>query len=223
MRLTRRTEPERVTTMRSFLRRVKIVSPIAVVAVAIALLVAGTSSGHVQHGQRHSNGSVAVIKRIPAALARAFPVLRKAHLAADAPPPDRFDLASTEGVNLSLSQEVLSSASLDEWLAPGASTSCLIWTSPSGTGGFGCAPNAVAESRGLVGGVSGQLWFGVVPSGTAAVDTTAANGATSSVSVNSDGAFAQPITTRAALSYLAPSGQGIALPAGPLPRPATAP
>ena len=221
MRLTRRAHPERTTPVRSFVRRLSVVYPVVLAAVVTTLLVTGTSSGHVQHSQRHSNDSVAVIRRAPVALARAFPVLRKAHATADAPPPDRFDLASTEGVNLSLSQEVLGTASLDEWLAPGRSTSCLIWTSPSGGGGFGCAPNAVVETRGLVGGVPGRLWVGVLPTGTTAVNTTAANGATGSVSVNFDGGFAQPLTARAALSYLTASGQGIALPAGPPPRPAT--
>lgn len=205
--------------MRQIFRRMAVIGSLGLGAVLTGLTLAASSFGHpALHVQatRHSSRSAEYIKRVPPALARAFPVFGKARAAADAPPPDQFGLQQSEGVNLGLSREVLMNSAMHEWLAPGGTTTCLIWDFSNGTGGFGCAPNIVAETRGLVGGISGTMWFGAAPTGMSSLKTIASDGATTPVPVDADGGFMQPLSHPEGFVFTSASGAPIQLPSGPM-------
>jgi hypothetical protein len=175
------------------------------------------SSMHKSHAQSRAATTASVPSTVPSALQNAFVAFQRPSTQSDAL-PSNVDTASLQqqGINPSLSRLVVSTQSLQMWMVPGSTTSCLVST----TGLGGCDLNDDIVNRGLVGGVvggNGQMWFGVLPTGARDITVTG-NGQTSPVSLNNNAGFVQPVINQG-LTYTAADGTKVSLadgaPTGP--------
>ncbi|MEO8967026.1 MAG: hypothetical protein ABI355_05435 [Solirubrobacteraceae bacterium] len=161
------------------------------------------------------------IAAIPADLTRAFAALRRPRTLADRLPTDAGNgIAGYGGVNPTFSRLVLATMTLRLWLVPGAQQSCLVLATPGASEPFGCSTNAIAETAGLIRGLTkrnspsaGQRWFGVLPNGTRNARAVSTNGTSVQVPINHDGGFLQPVKRPSSFSYTQPDGTDVNLPA----------
>jgi len=122
-------------------------------------------------------------------LQNAFVAFQRPQTTADAVSGQALNVVNSDqvyGINPAQSRLVVNTGGLQMWLVPGPETSCLVGNDGLG----GCTPNAVAESRGFVGGIVGgsaPMWFGVMPSAVKRIGLTGASA--SEVSLNSDDGF----------------------------------
>lgn len=171
-------------------KRYRLAVPFVAVVVCLAASAGAIASGVLgSHAKAHTRLEAVVSSAIPFDLQNAFVVFQRARTAADAVSDQALNVLSSDqayGIEPMQSRLVVRSAGLKMWLVPGPQTSCLIGDDGLG----GCAPNAVAETRGLVGGVVGgaaPMWFGVMPS--AIREITLTGGSPAAVSLNADDGF----------------------------------
>ena len=177
----------------------------ATAAAAVALLVL-THSGHRSATGIASHQTIGHLY-IPAGLQASFAVLRRGQrLGDELPTPMIHTLPS--GVNPDLSRLLLSSSSVAIWFVPGPSEECIAEAANPPTTGAAlamysgaCSPLKQTEEDGILSeGLAGasQLIAGVVPDGVKSVNVLLENGASTMLTPNADGAFAQYLTSRPA-------------------------
>jgi len=191
----------------------------ALAGAAAAIAIVGTT--HVASG---SSAGTTPDRQVamPSSLVRAFGALQRPATTADVLPAGFDAPLSSAGVIDADSRQVLRSADASLWIVPGLASICVAGEIEGGITSS-CASNSVAETKGLVVGffnrnseAQGQVWAGVLPSGSSSVIAHDGSGDVS-VAAGADGGFIQSVTSPERLTFTAPTGANVSLTVPPAP------